>query len=827
VGAVVALEPSEPTRAARRLLRLAVAARAAIDHPNLIRAWPVGDGEGRLFVAFERCAHPTLTELLADPSLGPTECARILDGAAAGVDALSQRALVARDLTPGRVLVDPEHGGVLMDLGIPLDLLRRLSIQQDPELAFRSPEELEGKPIDLRSTVYSLGAILLAALTALPPDTRMAEVRPSRSGRRATLAPEIEAVVARAMSRDPVERYENAKAFSTAAAAALGTDLAPRIFPGDHKPTQPHHQPSTKRVPRSPQRNGRPSMTGLPRGEPPPFDGERPRRHRSREVSRSPRGGETRHWSRVAQGVAARVPGAVRRCKAMVSALLALAGSAVPRAHEALRWCARAVGPIASGVASVAAGAGRRGVSLVRALCRGVRSLVLVAVRRAAELVAVLLLLAENAGRRGYSGLRRPAKAAAPTARSGASVAASAVRRAAKVAWPLFLRACRLVLAAARRGIVVAAGAGRRAHRALLPMQHPAPAVLKGTGARIDRFARHSWKWGSWLVGSGTAAVKRAPRPKRGREKAHLPAATGSVAQRSTTHRRLLLPAVGAIVASALSGIALGHAFEPEGGPSSVSRSGLTLQLPRGWEPAAADSVLPTLSPAIAAAPSGERGAGFLAGNLSSLAAAEQMLGEVQIGSEGRTQVQLGRLNAWQYTGLRPRPHMVATGYLIPTTGGAVLAMCHASTDDAPVRLGECMRAVATLVVRGERPRPLSSADQSNERMTRLLATLRASRAEGRRRLKAAELGRGQARAATSLQLSHERAAWTLDRISALENGHSLENLSAAVRNAGAAYGRLAHAASISNRSAYRRAGHAVVREEELLRRELARTGDA
>jgi hypothetical protein len=55
----------------------------------------------------------------------------------------------------------------------------------------------------------------------------------------------------------------------------------------------------------------------------------------------------------------------------------------------------------------------------------------------------------------------------------------------------------------------------------------------------------------------------------------------------------------------------------------------------------------------------------------------------------------------------------------------------------------------------------------------------------------------------------------------------TLENLSAAVRNAGAAYGRLAHSASISNRSAYRRAGHAVVREDDLLRRELARTGDA
>jgi hypothetical protein len=288
-----------------------------------------------------------------------------------------------------------------------------------------------------------------------------------------------------------------------------------------------------------------------------------------------------------------------------------------------------------------------------------------------------------------------------------------------------------------------------------------------------------------------------------------------------------LLPAVGAIVASALSGIALGRAFEPEQGPSSVSRSGLSVQLPRGWEPADVDPDLPKVSSAIAAVPSGEAGAGFLAGKLSSLAAAERILERVQRESDGRTQVRLGRLDAWQYVGLRPRPHVVGTGYLVPTTGGAVLGICHASANEAPVRLAECKRAATTLVVRGERPRPLSSADRSNERVVRVMATLRASRAEGRRLLEKAELARGQARAATSLQRSHQRAAVSLERISALENGNSLGNLSAAVRAAAAAYGRLAHAASVSNRSAYREASHAVVREDEALRRELAHVRDA
>jgi hypothetical protein len=644
-GAVTALEPSEPTRAARGRLRLAATARAAIDHPNLVRARPVGEGDGRLFIAFERCPQPSLTELLAAAPLEPTECARILDGAAAGVDALNERTLVARDLTPERVLVHPERGGVLMDLGIPPELLRRVPLEQDPDLAFRSPEEVERKPVDLRSSVYSLGALFFTALTGLPPGNyspRLAEAGPRPSDRRIELSPEIDAVITRALARDPAERYANPEALSRAVAAAVGADLAPKIRWRDLEPNGRRQQRLPKHGAASPQRNG-----GRPRT--PPRQNDRPMLPRDQT---NPQPGPTQ------------IPPSPRQAE--------------PRAQD--------------------------------------------------------------------------------------------------------------------------------------------------TGGRITRVARDGWKSGSRLVGSGTATAKRALSSDRARRG---PAAIRTAAQHASTHRKLLLLAIGAIVASALAGLALGRAFEPEAHPLSVSRSGLTVQLQRGWEPVGRDRVLSRPSPAIAAAPSGDAGAGFLAGKLSSLAAAERMLARVQRESDGRTQVRLGGRNAWQYAGLRLRPHVVGTGYLVPTTGGTVLEICHASTNDAPVRLAECNRIAATLVVRGERPRLLSSADRSNERTTRVIATLRANRWEGRRRLDAAELGRGQARAARSLQLNHKRAAWSLDRISVLENGYSLAELSAAVGKAAAAYRRLARAALVSNRSAYRKATDAVVREDEVLRRELERMGDA
>jgi hypothetical protein len=422
------------------------------------------------------------------------------------------------------------------------------------------------------------------------------------------------------------------------------------------------------------------------------------------------------------------------------------------------------------------------------------------AARRCVALMATLLALAGIAARRGHALLRQIAGVVGPMASSGASAAAAATSRRVKVVWALFLRACRLAQAGIQRGTVAGAAAAGRARRALVRLKRSLPSVAQDTGRRIDRFARDGWRLGRRLTRSGTAG-------------------------QPSSHRRLLLPAVGAIVASALSGIALGRAFEPEEGPPTVSRSGLTVQLPRGWEPAALDPGLPRLSSAIAAAPSGHAGAGFVAAKLRSLVAAERMLERVQRESHGRTRVRLGGLDAWQYAGLRLRPHVVGTGYLVPTTDGAVLGICHAPTSGALDPQAECEHAATTLGVRGERPLPLSSADRSNERVVRVIATLHANRSEGRRRLEAAELGRGQARAATSLKRSYERAARSLDRIAALENGHSLGSLGAALREAAAAYGRLANAASVSDPSAYHDAGHAVVREEEALRRQLARTG--
>jgi hypothetical protein len=657
VGSLAALEPSEPSREPGARLRLAVAGRAALVHPNLLGAWVVGEAEGRLFVAFERCRHPSLAELLAAGPLEPDHCARVLEGAAAGVDALSEQGLVARHLTPERVLVGPGHGCVLMDLGTPPELTRPLPLEWDPDLAFRSPEELRGQQVDVRSSVYSLGVLLFTALTGSPPyegraseiySSHLAGVPPSPSERRSGLSPAIDAVVARAMAGHPAQRYANGAALARALLAAVGADhpRLPRLAVAQTQ-ARPAGNDTAPR---------RPKMRARSPARPAPVP-------------------PTPTWT--AARVAASSRAAERRYLAMIAGFLYLARAVRRRGLAARHWFAGAVEPMAIGAASVAARAPGRGGEAVRGL------------------------------------LLRP-----------------------------------LALVVAARG-----------------------------------------------------------------------AALG--------HRGAVLLAIGAIVASALAGIVLGRAMDPEAAPSSVTGAGLTVQLPRGWEPATSDAALPAISREISASPPDDPSSRFTAAKLSSQAAADRILEGVQTGGGGRTPVRLGGLHAWRYAGLRPRPALVGTGYLVPTAAGAVLVICRSRKDEAGIRLAECERAATTLVVRGERPARLSSVDLSRQRLIRAIAALRLSRSEGRQRLVAATLPTDQARAAAALQRSHRRAAVSVDGIAALENGRSLGGLSAALRQAAAAYGRLVRAATIGSAFAYRDASRAVVSADEAVNRELARASSA
>jgi Protein kinase domain len=597
VGVVMTLETSELSRGASRRLRQAVSVRASMSHSNLVRAWPLGQADGRLLVGLERASHPTLAERLAAAPLEPVEAIRILDGLAAGAAALQERGLVPWDVTPDNVLVHPSDGGILMDLAIAPVLLRRVPRERDSQLAFRSPEELGGGRIDTRSCVYSVGAMLFAALTGVQPsegvdDGRSARRPPLPSERRADLVPEIDQVVARAMATDPADRYADVGEVSRAAAAALGLNTVRITAPSNGTTaTRRRRQPSPSRGSMTPsQRNGaRPDST---RGTEAPPTRQRPK----------PRPADKRPSS----------PPAEARTR--------MSASEVPAMRVPERRALAAVG------------------------------------RRCAELVVALLAVAVAAGERLQHRVYRFAGGMAPAARAIRGALVRATRGSGEVTRGMLAQVGRVPGPLARRGAELAAGLADRAQG---PVHRRSEAVR---------------------------------------------------------HFKLALFAVGALAACALAGTAIGSAMDAKKeGPSFVARSGMRVQLPPGWKEASVDGGSSAVPATLAAAPTEESKAGLVAGKLDSEAAAERIMQAHQGDGQGRIPVRLGSLYAWRYAGLRPRPHLVGSGYVVPTTAGAVVFICHAARNEAPMRLDECERAATTLTIRGERPRPLSALSRSEE----------------------------------------------------------------------------------------------------------------
>ena len=216
---------------------------AQIEHPNVIPIYGVGDEDGLLFIVMRFVESMDLGVLLRrHERLEPAHAARLVGQIAAALDAAHDRGLVHRDVKPANVLVTGAHPAehlYLTDFG----LTKRVTDFGAGgmtatggfvgTLDYIAPEQVSGAPVDARGDVYALGCVLYQLLTGVVPFPRDVEVakifahlslpppRPSLVA--AGVTPALDAVVARAMAKDPADRFRSAGDLALAAAAAAGT----------------------------------------------------------------------------------------------------------------------------------------------------------------------------------------------------------------------------------------------------------------------------------------------------------------------------------------------------------------------------------------------------------------------------------------------------------------------------------------------------------------------------------------------------------------------------------------------------------------------------
>jgi eukaryotic-like serine/threonine-protein kinase len=217
---------------------------AALNHPAIVAVYDTGEAEtpaGPLpYIVMEYVNGVTLRDIVqGDGPLPPTRAIEIIADACQALNFSHQHGIIHRDVKPANIMISSANAVKVMDFGIARALSDSgVSVTQTAAVIgtaqYLSPEQARGDSVDARSDVYSLGCVLYEILTGEPPfvgdspvavayqHVREDPVPPSR--RHEGISADLDAVVLKALAKNPENRYQTA--------AEMRTDLV-RVHNGE------------------------------------------------------------------------------------------------------------------------------------------------------------------------------------------------------------------------------------------------------------------------------------------------------------------------------------------------------------------------------------------------------------------------------------------------------------------------------------------------------------------------------------------------------------------------------------------------------------------
>jgi serine/threonine-protein kinase len=218
----------------RFLQEIRLAAR--LQHPHVLTVFDSGESGGRLWFTMPYVEGESLRDrLLREKLLSPAEAVRITREAAQALQYAHDHGVIHRDIKPENILLTKDGNTLVADFGI-----ARSPLSGAPHLtgtgtivgtpSYMSPEQAAGDTVDARTDIYSLGCVLYELLTGDPPFTGTTaqgviaqHLRQAPALASARIPRDLSAPLARALAKDPGERFPTAAEF----AAALARSAAP------------------------------------------------------------------------------------------------------------------------------------------------------------------------------------------------------------------------------------------------------------------------------------------------------------------------------------------------------------------------------------------------------------------------------------------------------------------------------------------------------------------------------------------------------------------------------------------------------------------------
>src|ERR1035441_5323530 len=234
LGRDVALKvlPDEMVRDTGRIARFRAEARAAsaLNHPNIVTVYDIGEDAGRTYLSMELLERVNLRQLLDGGGLPLSKALQIACQIADGLAAAHARGIVHRDLKPENVMLTTDGVVKILDFGLakasPLIGEGETTMSSAPAteagtllgtVGYMSPEQASGRIVDFRSDQFSFGTILYELMTGrrawkkpTPAETLVAIMRedpPPLSSAEPPVPGPVRRIVERCLAKEPVDRY--------------------------------------------------------------------------------------------------------------------------------------------------------------------------------------------------------------------------------------------------------------------------------------------------------------------------------------------------------------------------------------------------------------------------------------------------------------------------------------------------------------------------------------------------------------------------------------------------------------------------------------------